>query len=285
MNKKNMIISMALIMALISGVFVYHGLIKVVTKPQANQNCNHKWEKVEGEGHYEYVEENGLFCGCKAGPFSSAELAKHVEDIAKQYGSKEALHHTGYDWDGTKILLLEWVPTYRCSKCHVIKEPEIKSRKEWENKNKQTSLGSITVENHYYEIISRDKMAIRYAGLKDKKKKTTTLNIPKKIDMGKGEVYKVTEIAPDALKGNKNITKVTIGTNVQKIGKNAFSGCKKLKSITIKSKKLTAKTVGSNAFKGIHRKAKIKVPKSKLKSYKKLLKKKGIKGKKQTIKA
>ena len=55
----------------------------------------------------------------------------------------------------------------------------------------------------------------------------------------------------------------------------AFYGEKKLKKITIKS--TTLKTVGKNAFKGINKKAKIKVPASKLKAYKKLLKKKGQK--------
>ena len=60
------------------------------------------------------------------------------------------------------------------------------------------------------------------------------------------------------------------------IGESAFSGCKKLKNITIKTKKLTTKKVGSKAFKGIHKKAVIKVPKSKLKAYKTMLKKRGI---------
>ena len=54
--------------------------------------------------------------------------------------------------------------------------------------------------------------------------------------------------------------------------------------MTIKTAKLKSKTVGKNAFAKINAKAKIKVPKSKLKSYKKLLKSKGIKGKKQKIK-
>ena len=55
-----------------------------------------------------------------------------------------------------------------------------------------------------------------------------------------------------------------------------FYGCKNLKNITIKTSKLTAKKVGSKAFKGIHKKAVIKVPKSKVKAYKTILKGKGI---------
>ena len=144
-----------------------------------------------------------------------------------------------------------------------------------------------------------------------------------------GVTYKVTSIKSNAFKGNKKITKVTIGKNVETIGKNAFSGCtklktvsmganvktisdkvfynctaltritipssvkkigksafygcKKLKIITIKTTKLNKKNVGSNAFKGIYAKATIKVPKSKLNTYKAMLKTKGV-GKKVKIK-
>ncbi|MBQ3601362.1 MAG: leucine-rich repeat protein [Lachnospiraceae bacterium] len=80
-----------------------------------------------------------------------------------------------------------------------------------------------------------------------------------------------------------SLTKVTIPAKVKKVGKNAFSGCKKLKTITIKTKLLTKKNVGSKAFQGIYAKATIQVPKSKLKSYKAMLKAKGI-GKKVKIK-
>ena len=51
----------------------------------------------------------------------------------------------------------------------------------------------------------------------------------------------------------------------------------------IKTSKLSNSKVGRNAFKGIYSKAKVKVPKSKLKSYKTMLRKKGV-GKKAVIK-
>ncbi|HBA98010.1 MAG TPA: cell surface protein, partial [Lachnospiraceae bacterium] len=94
--------------------------------------------------------------------------------------------------------------------------------------------------------------------------------------------YKVTAIAKNAFKNNKKLTKVTIGKNVKSIGKNAFKGCKNLKKIVVKTKKLTAKKVGSKAFKGINSKAVVKVPKGKVKSYKKIVKAKGA-GKKVKI--
>lgn len=70
--------------------------------------------------------------------------------------------------------------------------------------------------------------------------------------------------------------KITIGVNISKIGKNAFYGCKKLKQVVIKTKKLSSGKVGAKAFKGIAGNAMIKVPKSKKKSYEKWLRKKEL---------
>lgn len=98
-----------------------------------------------------------------------------------------------------------------------------------------------------------------------------------------GITYKVTSIAPGAFKNNKKLTKVTIGSNVKTIGKQVFYGCKNLKSITIKSTKLTTKSVGAKAFTKAgsknYKKLVVKVPKSKKKAYVKLLKKKGLNSK------
>ncbi len=58
--------------------------------------------------------------------------------------------------------------------------------------------------------------------------------------------------------------------NIVKINSNAFKGKSKIKKITIKATTITS--VGKNAIKGINKKATIKVPKSKLKDYKKLFK-------------
>ena len=69
---------------------------------------------------------------------------------------------------------------------------------------------------------------------------------------------------------------MTVGKNVKSIGKKAFYNCKKLKTITIKSTKLTKKNVGAQAFKNVNVKAKVKVPKSMVKSYKKLFVSKGL---------
>ena len=69
---------------------------------------------------------------------------------------------------------------------------------------------------------------------------------------------------------------MVIPSSIEKIGKQAFYGCKNLKNITIKTTKLTKKRVGSKAFFGIHAKAVIKVPKKKLSAYRKMLKARGV---------
>lgn len=118
---------------------------------------------------------------------------------------------------------------------------------------------------------SASKPAVAFTGVTKKAKKVV---IPASVSY-EGVEYQVTFIAAKALKGNTKVTSVEIGSNVTKIDKNAFEGCKNLKTIKVKTKNL--KSVGKNALKGIHKKCKIKVPSSKLKAYKKLFQKKGQK--------
>lgn len=116
-----------------------------------------------------------------------------------------------------------------------------------------------------------------------KNKKLTSVSIPATVKL-KGITYKVTSIKANAFKKCKRLKKATIGKNIKTIGKNAFYGCVKLKNITVKTTKLTKKSVGSKAFAKLHKRLTVKVPKKKRKAYKKILRKKGVTGKKQTIK-
>ncbi len=86
----------------------------------------------------------------------------------------------------------------------------------------------------------------------------------------------VTAIGNKAFYNCKKLTSITIPSKVNKIGKQAFYKCSKLKKITIKTSKLTKKNVKSKAFGKIYKKPTIKVPKKKLKSYKSLLKARGV---------
>ena len=86
-----------------------------------------------------------------------------------------------------------------------------------------------------------------------------------------GVSFKVTSVSESAFKNCKKLTKVTIGENVSSIGKSAFYGCKKLNNIVLKTKMLKSGTIGFKAFSAINTKTNFKVPKAKLKLYKKLL--------------
>lgn len=129
-----------------------------------------------------------------------------------------------------------------------------------------------TVNGIKYEIISTD--STKTVGFVNGKKNSKKITIPATVKI-KGKTFKVKSIKTGAFKNSKKLTTLVIGANVKIIEKNAFKGCKNLKKITIKSKKLTAAKVAKNAFKGINKKATVKVPKNKVKAYSKIVKVKG----------
>ena len=134
---------------------------------------------------------------------------------------------------------------------------------------------------------------------------TTTARIPASVKAN-GKTYKVTSIASGAFKNCKKLKQVTIGENISKIGSYAFQdctalrtlkigskvssvgtkafyNCKALTSVTIRSTRLTSKTAGKNAFtnagRNNYKKLTVKVPGSKLATYKKILKSSGLSSK------
>ena len=126
-----------------------------------------------------------------------------------------------------------------------------------------------TISGAKYTVTNVDKKTVEY---KKSKKNTKSVSIPNTVKItvnGEKETFQVTGIAKNAFKNNKKLTTIKLGSNIKTIGANAFSGCSKLKSITVSSKKLTS--VGKNAFQGIHKKAVFKVPAKVKKKYKKLI--------------
>lgn len=149
-----------------------------------------------------------------------------------------------------------------------------------------------------YKVTGSDKKNPTVEYVKPKSNAKGNVKIPATARYA-GVTYKVTSIADKAFRNNKKVTNITVGTNVKsigrsafekctklktvtvgknvtKIGKNAFGGCKNLKRLTIKSAKLTKKGLASGSFKGITKKTVVKVPKGKVKAYKKLLQSKGL---------
>ena len=100
-----------------------------------------------------------------------------------------------------------------------------------------------------------------------------------------GVSYKVTAIGSSAFKNSAKLKKATLGTGIQSIPKNAFSGCKKLASVTAKGVRKINQGAFRNckALKKLTLRKKISVKKGAFKGCKKTIKVTG--GSRKIIKA
>ncbi len=113
-----------------------------------------------------------------------------------------------------------------------------KDKTDAENENSQKSKPQLKAgeqfkdvnTNAVYAVLSVSDRTAAYVKPLNKKQRTVT--IPATVSVN-GVKYKITAIADRAFKGNKNVTKVKIGSGITKIGKNAFYGCKNIKTITV----------------------------------------------------
>lgn len=170
------------------------------------------------------------------------------------------------------------IRTYSCTVCGTTKSESISALGVPAKGKTITDTGNKVT----YKVTKADLKNGTVEYVKCTNTKVTSVMIPATVKID-GITYKVTSIAANAFKGNNKITKVTIGNNINKIGKNAFYKAGKLKTVTIKTTLLSSTGVGAKAFSNINAKATVKVPKKKLTAYTKILKKKGITGKKQKI--
>ena len=232
-------------------------------------------ETIPAKGHVkgEVKIENATESTCEKGGSYDEVVYCTVcnKELSRTTVKTEAL---GHKWNNGKVTTEptyaeEGVKTYTCTACGATKTEVIPKR------NMEYTVGSTYQDistNAIYRITVINQQ-VEYVCPIDKKLKKAT--IPSQIRIG-NVTYKVTSIGNNAFKRCKNLSSITIGNNISKIGNKAFYNCKKLKKIKIKSKKLTLKKIGKSVFKKINKKAKISVPKSKKKSYKKMLTKKGL---------
>ena len=232
-------------------------------------------ETIPAKGHVkgEVKIENATESTCEKGGSYDEVVYCTVcnKELSRTKVKTEAL---GHKWNNGKVTTEptyaeEGVKTYTCTACGATKTEVIPKR------NMEYTVGSTYQDistNAIYRITVINQQ-VEYVCPIDKKLKKAT--IPSQIRIG-NVTYKVTSIGNNAFKRCKNLSSITIGNNISKIGNKAFYNCKKLKKIKIKSKKLTLKKIGKSVFKKINKKAKISVPKSKKKSYKKMLTKKGL---------
>jgi len=188
----------------------------------------------------------------------------------------ETIPATGqHTWDNGKITLAptttkEGVKTFTCTVCKATKTEAVaklpaKPKKPATSKPKAGT--KVTVGGNQYTVTkvgSEVRFSKAKAGIK-------ALSIPATIKY-KGVTYKVTAISVNAVKGNKKIKSATIGANVKSVAAKAFNNCPKLKTVTIKSTKLTKKTASKKSFSKVNKKMVIKVPKKVKKTYAKIFK-------------
>lgn len=107
------------------------------------------------------------------------------------------------------------------------------------------------VDNLTYQLLSVDDRTVACTGfVKDKKK----MEVPDTVEI-EGEVFQVVQISDNAFAKSAKLKTVTIGENVELIGKKAFYQCKKLTALYINTDSLLE--IGENAFDKISQAAEI----------------------------
>ena len=206
------------------------------------------------------------------------------------------LQSLGHDWesdfriDTPATEATQGEKSIHCRRCgersHIVKY-SLEGEKNSSNDN-SSSAGNSEQENLYYEG-SNENEDTEYG-----RKTTYSYLLKGSLFKAKGLRYRVNAV--NAKKGifdvtcmgssSKKIKKITVPNYVKYkgihyrvtgIGKNAFAGCRKVKTVKIQSMYLKKKEIGKNAFRGIPRKASVYVPAGKMKSYRKWLKKAGLK--------
>ena len=206
------------------------------------------------------------------------------------------LQPLGHDWESDFTIDIPATATTqgeksihcrRCGERSRIVKYSLEDEKNSSNDN-SSSAGNSEQENLYYEGSNENedtehgtKITYSYL-LKGSLFKAKGLRYRVNAVNTKKGIFDVTCMGSNS----KKIKKITVPNYVKYkgihyrvtgIGKNAFAGCRKVKTVKIQSMYLKKKNIGKNAFRGIPRKASVYVPAGKMKSYRKWLKKAGLK--------
>ena len=227
------------------------------------QTCNDKKkEEIVAKGHSKGIR-NKKTATCKAEGYTGDTYCRTCNTLLEEGKVLPKLEHQWNDGTVTKRATYETAGelTYRCRKCAAKRIISI------EKLAYPKGGTSYTISGNEYKVSKPGAEVI----LVRTSKTTKNVTVPAQIYV-QGITYKVTSIGVKAFNNNKNLTKVTIGTNIIKINSNAFFNCKNLKTVTIKSVLLTTKTASKKAFKNAHKKLVIQVPKKVKKNYTKIFK-------------
>lgn len=145
---------------------------------------------------------------------------------------------------------------------------------------------TVTIEGKSYKVTKIAANAFK------NNKKLTKVTIGSNIrEIGTNAFYGCTKLTTVVMGSNiqtigdrafykcTSLKKIVIPSKVVKIGQKAFYGDKKLASVQFKTSKLSKKTIGSKAFSGTAKKITVTAPKKVKKSYKKILKARGMSSK------
>lgn len=227
------------------------------------QVCNDKKkEEIVAKGHSKRIR-NKKTATCKAEGYTGDTYCRTCNTLLEEGKVLPKLEHQWNDGTVTKRATYETAGelTYRCRKCAAKRIISI------EKLAYPKGGTSYTISGNEYKVSKPGAEVI----LVRTSKTTKNVTVPAQI-YAQGITYKVTSIGAKAFNNNKKLTKVTIGTNIVKINSNAFFNCKNLKTVIIKSVRLTGKTANKKAFKNAHKKLVIRVPKKVKKIYKKIFK-------------
>ena len=220
-------------------------------------------ETLEATGHKNKRIRNKKTATCKAEGYTGDTYCRTCNTLLEEGKVLPKLEHQWNDGTVTKRATYETAGelTYRCRKCAA---KRIISLEKLAYPKAGTSY---TISGNEYKISKPGAEVI----LVRTSKTTKNVTVPAQI-YAQGITYKVTSIGAKAFNNNKKLTKVTIGTNIVKINSNVFFNCKNLKTVIIKSVRLTGKTANKKAFKNAHKKLVIRVPKKVKKIYKQIFK-------------
>ena len=219
-------------------------------------------ETIKATGHLHTEIRNKKDASCTENGYTGDTYCKDCEELLKKGETVDVL---GHQWKETKRAEPSYTEDgqiiYTCNRCGEQKAETLE-------KLAYPKAGtSYTISGNEYKVSKPGAEVI----LVKTSKTTKNVTVPAQI-YAQGITYKVTSIGAKAFNNNKKLTKVTIGTNIVKINRNAFFNCKNLKTVTIKSVYLTRKTANKKAFKNAHKKLVIRVPKKVKKIYKKIFK-------------
>lgn len=199
----------------------------------ACQTCNDKKkEEIVAKGHSKGIR-NKKTATCKAEGYTGDTYCRTCNILLEEGKILPKLEHQWNDGTVTKRATYQTAGelTYRCRKCAA-------KRIIYIEKLAYPKAGtSYTISGNEYKVSKPGAEVI----LVKTSKTTKNVTVPAQI-YAQGITYKVTSIGAKAFNNNKKLTKVTIGTNIVKINSNAFFNCKNLKTVTIKSVRLTKKS-------------------------------------------